>query len=200
MPVSCPICGQPGEALCSECAGKIIKNNKYNKYKYKNEYFNGEDFDVYAASLYESDIKQAILALKYNSLRAAGKILGANIAEVFEKPNIDLLVPVPLHIGSKRNYNQAFEIALGLSSKWRVKTADICRWSRIISNRAGLNKDERESLTPDVFKIISPKKIKNLKIALVDDVCTTGSTLKCLAAAIEKAGAHVKTAYVIAHA
>ncbi len=194
QPIVCPVCGQLGEPLCHECAAKMLSCHEF---KYKK-------FNLYAAANYDSDIKPIILKLKYNALKAAGKILGAETAKIFKKPDADILVPVPLHIGSKRKYNQAFEIALGLGSEWGINAYDICRWTTIISSRVGLNISERKSLTPDVFKIKPNKEdkieIKGLKIALVDDVCTTGSTLECLAEACEQAGAHVVAAYVIAKA
>ena len=155
---------------------------------------------MYAGAFYEDDIRQVILDLKYEGLKAAGKILGLKLANLFERPDIDLLIPVPLHAGSERDYNQAYEIAAGLGACWNIKVRDdICSWRHIVSRHAGLSKTEREQLTPEDFKI-KADKIKNLKAALVDDVCTTGTTLRCLARACSQAGAEINQAYVIAKA
>ena len=189
LPVSCPVCGELGEALCDNCAESLLTPLKF-------EYNN---FDVYAGAFYEDEIRQVILDLKYKGLRAAGKILGLKLADLFERPDIDLLIPVPLHKASKRYYNQAYEIASGLGAKWHIKVDNnLCAWRKIAAHHAGMSKREREELTSQAFKV--DNKIKNFKAALVDDICTTGATLKCLAQACINAGAEVKSAYVIAKA
>ena len=189
LPVSCPVCGELGEVLCDTCADSLLEPLKF-------EY---SDFDVYAGAFYEGDIRQVILDLKYSNLKAAGKILGLKLANLFERPDIDLLIPVPLHAGSERDYNQAYEIASGLGACWDIKVRDdLCSWRHIVSRHATLSKAEREQLTPEDFKVKA--KIKNLKAALVDDVCTTGTTLRCLARACNQAGAEINSAYVIAKA
>ena len=68
---------------------------------------------IRTAALYEGGVSRAILALKYGGFRALGRRLGEGMAALWESPAPDLLLPVPLHRGSRRGYNQAFEIAKG---------------------------------------------------------------------------------------
>ena len=118
------------------------------------------------------------------------------MAEFFSKPEADFLIPVPLHLKSKRNYNQSLEIAKGMSEIWNIKIFYGAQWAKEIPNRAGLNANERMKLKSDAFTI--PKNIKGLKFAIIDDVCTTGMTLLRFSQACENSGGRVIGAYTLA--
>ena len=199
-PVSCPVCGRLGEVLCAECAASLFApplprclrcGGLFPCPRHPNAP------RIRSASPYNEKIKSVILPLKYGGLRAVGQPLGAAMATLWERPDADLLLPVPLHRRSRRGYNQAFEIAQGLSQAWGIEAVDAVRWSRRLPHRAGLNREERQALRPDAF--IVPKKLRGLRVVLVDDVCTTGATLTRLAAACESAGVSVVGAYTTAN-
>jgi predicted amidophosphoribosyltransferase len=132
--------------------------------------------------------------MKYGGIRAIGPRLGRHMASLWERPDADILLPVPLHVGSSRGYNQAFEIARGLGRVWGIEAADAARWSRYVPHRAGLGMNERMALSSEDFKV--PNELAGLRVAIVDDVCTTGATLSRLASACGSAGAIVIGAYV----
>lgn len=199
-PVSCPVCGRLGEVLCAECAASLFApplprclrcGGLFPCPRHPNAP------RIRSASPYNEKIKSVILPLKYGGLRAVGQPLGAAMTTLWERPDADLLLPVPLHCRSRRGYNQAFEIAQGLSQAWGIEAVDAVRWSRRLPHRAGLNREERQALRPDAF--IVPKKLRGLRVVLVDDVCTTGATLTRLAAACESAGVSVVGAYTAAN-
>ena len=200
-PVSCPVCGRLGEVLCTECAASLFAPPLPRCLRCGGLFpclrHSGAS-RIRSASVYSENekLKSIILALKYDGLRAVGQRLGAAMAGLWERPDVDLLLPVPLHRGSRRGYNQALEIARGLGRVWGIETEDAVRWSRRIPRRAGLSQEERRTLQPDAFNV--PKKLKGLRVALVDDVCTTGATLTRLAAACESAGVSVVGAYTAA--
>jgi len=145
-------------------------------------------------------MKDVILALKYGRCEAIGFRLGKALGEFLARPDIDALVPVPLHLKSKRRYNQAESIAAGLGEAWGIEVLDAARWTVSVSPRAGAGMGERLSLKSDVFALDElGENISGLRVGLVDDVCTTGSTLAALAKAAESYGAGVVCAYVAAH-
>lgn len=188
FPVSCPVCGRPAEIICPDCAKKFFAEEII--------YKKIENLEIFSASWYHTDINQIISLFKYSGVRAFCKPFGREMAKFFSKPDADYLVPVPLHLKSRRNYNQALEIAKGMSEIWNIKIFDGAEWSREMPNRAGLKAEERMKIKSDAF--IIPKKIKALRVAIIDDVCTTGMTLLRFSQACEYKGAHVVGAYTLA--
>ena len=187
-PVSCPVCGKPSEIICPECAGLLFNDTVINK--------KIECLDVFSAAYYHTGINKLISDFKYSNFRALCRPLGQAMANFFIKPEADYLVPVPLHLKSKRKYNQALELAKGLSDVWKIEIFHGVEWSREMPNRAGLRASERMKLKTDAF--IIPKNIHGLNVAVIDDVCTTGMTLLRFSQACEYKGAHVAGAYTLA--
>ena len=187
-PVSCPVCGKPSEIICPECAGLL-----FNDVRIKRKI---ENLDIFSAAFYHTSINKLISDFKYSGFRALCRPLGQAMGEFFIKPDADYLVPVPLHLKSKRKYNQALELAKGLSDVWKIEIFDGVEWAKEIPNRAGLNAAERMKLKSDAF--IIPENIHGLNIAIIDDVCTTGMTLLRISQACENKGAHVVGAYTLA--
>mgnify|MGYP002626132091 CR=1 FL=1 len=187
-PVSCPVCGKPAEIICPDCA-KALFNEKIISRKIEN-------LEIFSASYYHTAINKLISEFKYSGYRALCRPLGTAMAEFFPKPEADYLVPVPLHLKSKRKYNQALELAKGMSEVWNIRIFDGAEWSREITNRAGLNASERMKLKSDAF--IIPENIHALNVAIIDDVCTTGMTLLRFSEACGRKGAHVIGAYTLA--
>ena len=198
-PVSCPVCGRLGEVLCDECLPSLFQpalsrcllcGGLFPCHRHPGAP------RIRLASAYSETIKSVILAMKYGGFRALGPKLGEGMASLWPCPDADLLLPVPLHIESTRGYNQAFEIARGMGHAWGIEAADTARWSRYVPHRAGLGMKERLTLQADDFSI--SKELSGLRVALVDDVCTTGATLSRLAAACGAVGAVVVGAYAVA--
>ena len=188
LPVSCPVCGRPAEIICPECARKLFAEEILTK--------KIENLEIFSAAWYHTNINKIIASFKYAGFKAMCKPLGRAMADFFSKPEADCLVPIPLHLKSKRKYNQSLEIAKGMSEIWNIGIFDGAAWSREISNRAGLKASERLKLKSDAFTI--PKNIKGLRVVLIDDVCTTGMTLLRFAQACEYSGGHVIGAYTLA--
>ena len=189
FPSNCPVCGKPAEIICNDCIKSLFAEKIITKQI--------ENLDINSASWYHTVINQIISEFKYSGVRSLCKPIGRAMAEFFGKPeNVDYIVPVPLHLKSKRNYNQALEISKGMSEIWNMKIFDVCKWSKVMPNRAGLNAQERMKLNSDAF--IVPENIKGLKIVIVDDVCTTGLTLLRFSEAIKNSGGHVICAYTLA--
>jgi predicted amidophosphoribosyltransferase len=158
---------------------------------------------IRAASVYEGDMREIILMFKHWGYRALAFQAGQACAEIFRKSVSDtsdlpdILVPVPLHPKSRRRYNQALAIAEGLGRAWGIEVRSAARWTADVGTRAGMSATERRALSPDAFEFDGT--LAGLRIALVDDVCTTGSTLSRLAAAAARAKIEVTGAFVVAH-
>ncbi len=138
---------------------------------------------VYAAGLYQSNIKAAVHKLKYrNQLTLAkplGQLLGETIAAAGENFAPDIIVPVPLHPHRlrQRGYNQALEVARPIS-KQLCAPLDIklLQRSRKTQQQQGLSAPERRKNLRKAFALTSEPLA--LKILLIDDVMTTGETVR----------------------
>ena len=216
FPVNCPVCGKPGVKICPECRSsqydaepsdtpeKITPpvRTKDIPARILPDLFTGEvitknidDLTVYSAAKYQDDrIQQAIYRLKYEGMRELGRPLGRYMAEFFGQCKADILIPVPLHLFSDRGYNQSKELAEGMCEFWGVEILDAALWTRDVPRRATSN--IRSDLTYEDFRLT--RDIYGKRIALVDDVCTSGNTLSCLAETCQREGAIVVCAYTLA--
>ncbi|MBQ7592774.1 MAG: hypothetical protein IJU48_00295 [Synergistaceae bacterium] len=154
--------------------------------------------EVYSAGLYGEEMRALVWDFKFYGKRELCEPTGRAMAKFLVKPEVDVIIPVPLHINSERNYNQTYEISRGMSDIWGVKIIEAAEWSREIPKQVGLTAQERRKINPDDFKIT--QDISGLRVILIDDICTTGSTLRALASACELAGAKIICAYTLASA
>jgi ComF family protein len=116
-------------------------------------------------------------------------------------PEVDLIVPVPLHRWRlmRRGYNQAALLArhLGrLSSK--PVGVDLLRRTRATPSLGGHTARQRHRLLKGVFSVRPGTEIKGKRVLLVDDVLTSGATLEELARVLKRAGAGAVDAVTLA--
>ena len=186
---ACHLCAapvvSPDIALCRYCARRA------------------PPFDAaIAAFRYAAPVDRAIQGLKYNAdFLAAHWLAESIVSAVRSRQRVlpELLVPVPLHRSRirRRGYNQAQELAklvgreLGLGVKPRL-----AQRLRATEDQIGKSAAERRSNLRGAFAV--HESIQGRRIALIDDVMTTGSTLAELARACRKAGAVTVEAWVVA--
>ena len=150
---------------------------------------------IYSASYFYSGMRAIIHRFKYEDAKNLCLPLGCAMSMLFMKPEIDFLIPVPLHINSTRKYNQSYELAKGMSEHWNIKVIEAAEWANEIEHRVGLNAEERMKLKADDFRIIHD--VSGLRVSVVDDVCTTGTTLLRLSEALRDHGAIIVCAYAL---
>jgi len=113
-----------------------------------------------------------------------GKIFGGELMSSSAYREIDLVVPVPLHVRKqrKRGYNQSEWIARGIAERMG-KPLDTKSLYRAIESETQTRKTryERWKNVENIFKLKSADNLKDKHILLVDDVVTTGSTLEACA-------------------
>lgn len=138
-------------------------------------------------------IREAVQALKYNGARGMGTVLGARLARhlAAQNWNCEIIVPVPLHTIrlQERGYNQSQE----LSNTVAVITGLRCIPEALIRNRMTesqvmMSAAERLSNVRNAFSAQSAL-VSNQNVLLVDDVYTTGATLRACGDALLAAGA-----------
>lgn len=94
--------------------------------------------------------------------------------------DIDAIVPVPVHWLRflMRGYNQVTPVVRTLSQSWNIPLELGClRRSHYVRSQLRSTADERKHNQRTAFCIKHPERLEGKHILLVDDICTTGSTL-----------------------
>ena len=112
------------------------------------------------------------------------------VREVLDQ--IDLLIPTPLHWSRhvRRGYNQADSLACRLA-KYRKGIAVVRPIVRLKNTPAQTTVNsaaDRAANLRFAFGLVDGRRIRGKRVALVDDVMTTGATLKAAARALDDAG------------
>lgn len=160
--------------------------------------------------------KKLIWELKYKNNGQAAKILAeAMYAEMllqlgdwlafenFEKP---ILIPTPISKEKlqSRGYNQIEMLIneiLKLDTEGNLTSEfEVVKKKKDTLDQSSLKtKADRMKNLRDCFKVSNPSKIKGRNIILIDDVVTTGSTIKEIKKVLKKSGAKKVKAFVVAH-
>ncbi len=170
-------------------AGKINVKNTYSFLKYTKN----------------SIVQQILHELKYRNKPELARFLGAlyakELVEAQIHQNIDVMVAVPLHPDKLkiRGYNQSDAFAMGLSEgmgiahEYNLLVRDVFTETQTRKSRFARFKN-----TEGVFSISDSSKIAGKRVALLDDVLTTGSTLESAGEVLLKNGCSELTIITIA--
>lgn len=115
-----------------------------------------------------------------------------------------LYIPIPLHPKKfrKRGYNQSFLLSSGLAERFCMPVVDGLVRIKETKTQVGLNKDLRAENICGAF-MLNPKHEKSLKmyeqVFLVDDVVTSGATLREAANVLKRAGVKRVWGVTLAH-
>jgi ComF family protein len=147
-------------------------------------------------------LRDMLHALKYDGLLTLGHELGELLYEnVFMKraespdwtPDSTRMLAVPMHRARLRvrGYNQAAEIARGFSNRSGIPmlSQESVQRVRYTKSQTGFSQAKRTKNIQGAFSVFDSACIQNLKVIIIDDVYTTGSTTFELASTISKAGA-----------
>ena len=153
---------------------------------------------VEAAFAYRFPVDALILAFKYGGRLALARGLGELLARVATR-DVDAIVPMPLARArlAERGFNQALELARVVATLTGVPLLrDACRKVADTPPQAALPWRERVKNVRRAF--VCDTDLEGRRIAVVDDVLTTGATLNELARVLRKAGAAEVRGWVVA--
>jgi ComF family protein len=138
--------------------------------------------------------------LKYHADLAVAAWLAERMAEGWSAaPRPDLLVPMPLHPRRlrERGFNQSALLAHHLGRRLGIRVdLDACRRVRDTPPQVGLPLAARRKNIRDAFACAAD--LGDRRVALVDDVLTSGASLDELARTVRRAGAAEVDAWVAA--
>ena len=158
-------------------------------------------FDRTRVAYYFADeLVELVHGLKYQGQMAYGRLLGEILASQLGESDVEGLVAVPLHPQRRRErgYNQAQLIAESLS---KIVACPVLKGGvkriRSTPSQTGLSARQRRANLKRAFQV-APNGLSGVRrIALVDDVITTGATMEALASTIKR---HTSVDYIEAWA
>jgi ComF family protein len=163
---------------------------------------------IISALVYEYPVDRLIGMAKFqaraDSANALGELLAIHLLARLDHGDLtlpDLIIPVPLHRRrmARRGFNQATEIARPLAKALHLPlTLDGCRRVRDTAEQTRLDALQRLKNTRDAFR--ASAKMDAMHIAVIDDVITTGSTVRSIAIALRAAGARKIQVWTVARA
>jgi ComF family protein len=190
-PPYCTACGSKfatdtgGNHLCGRC----IKKNP--------------PFDIaVSVYLYNGDLSRAVRLLKYSKK----SLVGSHLGELMKNHRLsaisyDAIVAVPLHISRlrERGFNQSQLLAEGLAKGMPLAVDKyILERVRPTGSQAGMSSKERQANVRGAFSLRRGADVAGKRILLIDDVYTTGATVKECSTVLKKAGASVVNVLTLA--
>jgi ComF family protein len=154
--------------------------------------------------VYGYPVDHLIRGLKYSQAMSHGRILGTLLgAQLKLRPRLiwpECFVPVPLSARRyrERGYNQVIEIGSFVERVTAVRMrTDLVKRVRHTEDQVGLSKKARRKNIRGAFEVVSdvPRRV-----AVLDDVITTGSTVEEMTRASIRAGAAHVEVWAVARA
>lgn len=189
-PNICPACGvriDYNGDFCDSCREKLVR--------YSGDYSIENADETAFFCVYTEEVKAITLKYKKdpcgNTHYAYAKGIAAVLAEKKLSDKLDLILFVPMTAADKRKrgYNQTELIAKELRYILEKPCLNALVKVRETRSQKSLSGMERRVNVKNAFSAKNPEKLRGKNVLIIDDVCTTGSTLAEAARAIKAAGA-----------
>ncbi len=198
MPRYCVFCGdqcRQGEGtLCTGCRSDLPRNPNMAPLP---------PCDTVVAPLaYAFPVDSALKALKFNrKLYFVPPFSGLLQEAAASLPaDVDALLPVPLHWirHSTRGFNQSAELCKPLAKSMGLPLLDAVSRRRATRSQSGLSAKERRRNLRNAFRLRRPVEAQH--VCLVDDVVTTGATVRAVARLLLDSGVDRVSVLAVARA
>ena len=149
---------------------------------------------------YRGSLERVLHAFKFERHDFLDGALAGLVESVVRDRDFDAVVAVPMHRSKLRlrGYNQAWLLARALGKRIHVRCEDFLKKNEERAAQSSLARSERAANVRNVFA--ASGAVRDRSVLLVDDICTTGETLRACAKALRKAGAKRVCAAVVAKA
>ena len=168
-PPWCDICGTPEvSGLCDECA---TNPPRYGKLR--------------SIAFYQTTLQHAIHLFKFEKKKAFAqhliRMINAHLPTDCCVADYDFILPVPIHKKRlrERGFNQATLLAKGVAQAESVPIlTDILIRHRHTVAQSRLDREARQQNIIGAFEVSKPDVIRDKRILIIDDVFTTGATIR----------------------
>jgi len=193
IPRYCPSCKEKlkleENCICEECLSSIERADRSRlNSEYQRKFASTKIISGFTSLfVFEKDkaLQLLIHSIKYNkrflNAKYLGKFIGKNLKEQILNWNVDIIVPVPLHSLRKfdRGFNQSKYIANGIGNEIGINVkSNILKRIRYTETQTNLTLKEREENISNAFQAKHKKMIEGNTFLLVDDIITTGATIR----------------------
>ena len=170
----CERCGAPTAwpvSRCRECSGRRLAFAS-----------------ARAAVEYDESVRRFVSAWKERGLRRLAAEAAALVVQAIPPPRVALVgfVPPDRERVLLRGHHPAERLARELGERWELPVRSLLAWKRTIPHQRGLKLSERRRNVAGAFR---PAAETPSRVALVDDVYTSGATAAAAASALRRAGA-----------
>ena len=172
FPSRCFGCQRLGPSICSGC------RSSWHPHYYKS---NLDKFKVHSALIYTPIASKIILAAKESGQKGADELIIQSIIHVLNKNKVDTnsarLVPIPSSKASQRRRGRSFMVDLvsQISERTGIPMLDCLQLSRRVLDQSRLDRDQRSKNLDGAFSLSCHARGE---LILIDDVVTTGATLR----------------------
>ena len=168
-PPWCDICGISGvNGLCDVCA---VSPPRYGKLR--------------SIAFYHTTLQQAIHLYKFGKKRVLAqhliRLINAHIPSDCDIAEYDFVLPIPIHKKRlrERGFNQAALLADGIAKAEDIPVlVDTLVRKRHTVAQSSLDRDARQQNIIGAFEIRNPDVIRGKRLLVIDDVFTTGATIR----------------------
>lgn len=194
FPPKCAFCGRlldtPGD-VCEDCEkslpfreeGKIVSA------------IGETGFPCAVALYYDGMVRDGVRALKFGKRSWRAGVFARYVAQTAAEQlggDFDAVtfVPVSRRRNFERGFDQARLLAEAAAKTWGLKAQPTLKKLRHTRAQSSLNDPAaRKKNVKDVYAVLHPDRVRGRRFLLIDDVCTTGSTMASAAGALMEAGA-----------
>ncbi len=197
FPPTCEACGRVDYRFCETCLATLANAT----IAVRHESFS-HALTVAATGKHVGLLAHAIRAFKYSGAVEIAMPLSDRLIAAFGQQHwsIDVIVPVPLSQErlAERGFNQSNVICRRLSEAYCIpRRGAYLQRIRHTDQQARLQGEQRQANVRGAFA--ASDDVAGLTILLVDDVVTTGSTLRECAFALQAKGAKAVYALAVSH-
>jgi ComF family protein len=192
---NCPLCDRAAtQILCKYCQRQIEDC----KLAQPDRYWQG-DLPLFAWGKYEGSVKRSIGKLKYDGHRSIADLYGELLADSWQKSLPSgistklIAVPIPLHAEklTSRGFNQAELIARKFCQVTGAKLDLSLQRTRSTVAQFGLSKSARQENVADAFALVKSSLQPGATVLLIDDIYTTGATVRAAASVLRSSQVNV---------
>jgi len=181
---NCPTCDRTAtDIFCQYCQRQIQECQLLKPARY----WQG-DLPLFAWGKYEGSIKRSIGKLKYDGHRSIADAYGQLLADSWQKSPLVtqaklFVIPIPLHPEklASRGFNQAELIARRFCQVTGAKLDLSLQRTRATTAQFGLSKSARQENVSGAFALVRSSLKPGSTVLLIDDIYTTGSTVRSAA-------------------
>jgi predicted amidophosphoribosyltransferase len=189
FPSRCLGCRQLGIGICSQCRAS------WHPHIYRSNVFaSGISFPVYSAVAYSLVAQKVLLGAKEAALHDADQLihqaLTHSLAYFYSEIGIADLVPIPSRKINTRKRGRDFilEQTYELSQQPSVQVRAILSHARRVKDQTTLNSRSREINLSQSMKCANHVEPSNIPVIIIDDLVTSGATLREAGRALSAAG------------